>query len=121
MITKLSKLSFLVIYFLFFKTAGHAQSVSFSAPDTVCVNTPVKIDNQTQNGTSFYWNFDIADINTIPEAVNLGNVGGALQLPVFSDIVSDNGKFYVFVTNNYPGKLVRLDFGTSLLNTPFCV
>jgi len=60
----------------------------------------------------------IADINTIPEAVNLGNVGGALQLPVFSNIVSANGKFYVFVTNNYPGKLVRLDFGTSLLNTP---
>jgi|GEM_PF-5493256 len=61
MITKLSKLSFLLIYLLLFKITIQAQSVSFTAPDTVCVNTPIKIVNQTQNGTSFYWNFDIAD------------------------------------------------------------
>lgn len=110
--------SFFLILFLIIKVSSEAQTVAFSAPDTVCVNTPVKIVNQSLGGSSFYWNFNVADINTIPEATNLGNVGGTLQIPVFTDVVSDNGKYYVFITNNYPGKLVRLNFGNSLLNTP---
>ena len=32
------------------------------------------------------------------------------------DYVQSNGNYYGFVTNNYPGGLVRLDFGNSLLN-----
>lgn len=109
---------FLLILFLVIKISTKEQTVAFSAPDTVCVNTPVKIVNQSLGGTSFYWNFNVADINTVPEATNLGNVGGTLQIPVFTDVVSDNGKYYVFVTNNYPSKLVRLNFGNSLLNIP---
>ena len=118
MSSKFLKLLFLLIILLFIKVNIKAQSAAFSTPDTVCVNTPVKIINQSAGGSSFYWNFDVADINTIPQAVNLGNPGGALSLPVFTDIVSDNGNYYVFVTNNWPGKLVRLNFGNSLLNTP---
>ena len=39
-------------------------------------------------------------------------------MPVYIDYVKDNGNYYGFVSNNYPGGLVRLDFGNSLLNTP---
>jgi gliding motility-associated-like protein len=94
---------------------------SFTAPDTVCVNTPVNISNISLNATSQYWNFCVADANKIPTAVNLGNPAGSLSLPVFSDIVNDNGNYYVFVSNNWPGGLVRLDFGNSLLNAPVVV
>ena len=38
-----------------------------------------------------------------------------------SDVVNDNGNYYVFVSNNWPGGLVRLDFGNPLLNTPAVV
>lgn len=94
----------------------------FQIPDTVCVNTPVNIVNTTTgNTTSSFWNFCVGNINSTPEAVNLGNIGNQLQLPVFIDYVQYNGNYYGFVTNNMPGKLTRLDFGNSLLNTPTAV
>ena len=93
----------------------------FIIPDTVCVNTPVNISNISLNATSQYWSFCAADANKIPTAVNLGNPGGSLSLPVFSDVVNDNGNYHVFVSNNWPGGLVRMDFGNSLLNAPVVV
>lgn len=108
----------LIYLVLVLNLSTQAQTASFTAPDTVCVNSPVEIINQSNGGTKFYWNFDVADINSTPQADNLGNIGGVLNTPVFSDFVFSNGKYYVFVTNNYPGGLVRMDFGTSLLNTP---
>jgi|GEM_PF-376332 len=91
---------------------------SFTAPDTVCVNTPVKITNTTTGGSNFFWNFCTADINQPPIGDNLGNVGNLMNRAVYIDYVFENGKYYGFMTNNYPGKLMRLEFGTSLLNTP---
>lgn len=94
---------------------------AFTAPDTVCVNAPVNIKNISSGVTTSFWNFCVSSLNTIPEGENLGNVYGAFSLPVFSDFVVDNGNYYVFVVNNYPGGLVRLDFGSSMLNSPTAV
>lgn len=119
------KINCLVIFVTFlFPAYSIAQTVisGFIAPDTVCVNNPVKITNTTSGASSYYWNFCVADANsTIPAGNNLGNINSALNLPVFIDYVYDNGNYYGFVTNNLPGKLVRLDFGNSLLNTPVAV
>ena len=93
-------------------------TVSFTAPDTVCVNSPVKITNTTKGGTNYYWNFCEPDINSNPTAVNIGNPGGYLSQPVFSDLAEYNGNYYAFVVNYQPGGLLRLDFGNSYLNTP---
>jgi gliding motility-associated-like protein len=98
-----------------FKTCAVA---GFTAPDTVCVNTPLTINNTSVLGTNYYWNFSVADINKTPVGDNIGNVGNLLSNPVFIDIVSDNGNYYGFLTNNYGGNLVRFDFGNSMLNTP---
>ncbi|MGH2566178.1 MAG: hypothetical protein ACRDE5_16790, partial [Ginsengibacter sp.] len=91
---------------------------SFTAPDTVCVNSPVNIQNTSQNATNYYWSFCTANINQPPTGTNLGNPGGLLSAPVYIDYVFTNGNYYGFVTNNNPGGLVRLDFGNSLLNIP---
>lgn len=95
--------------------------VQFTTPDTVCVNTPVTITNTSSGASSYYWNFCVADINTPPLATNIGNPGSLLTGPVFMDYVYDNGNYHAFVTNFTVGKLVRLDFGNSLLNTPTAV
>ncbi len=93
-------------------------SPAFTIPDSVCVNTPVTITNSTVGASNYYWSFCTADLkNSVPEAVNLGNINGAFSQPVFMDLVSDGGKYYAFLTNHYPGGLVRLDFGNSYLNT----
>ncbi len=93
-------------------------TVSFNAPDTVCVNSPVNIQNTSQGATNYFWSFCTANINQPPVGTNLGNVGGLLSLPVYVDYVYTNGNYYGFVTNNSPGGLLRLDFGNNLLNTP---
>lgn len=90
-------------------------------PDTVCVNEPVNITNAASNATNYFWNFCAGNSFSAPTGVNLGNLGNTLAYPVFSDIVTDNGNYYLFVSNNWPGGLVRMDFGNSLLNTPVAV
>lgn len=62
--------------------------------------------------------------NNTPTAVNLGNIGG-LVYPTGIFAINDNGFWRVFVSNggdnNQNGtlsSLTRLDFGSSLLNTP---
>lgn len=91
---------------------------SFTTPDTVCVNTPVKITNTSSGASSYYWNFCVADLNAPPSGQNLGNVDNNLSQPVFMDYVFYNNRYYGFLINHYPGALIRLDFGNSLLNTP---
>ena len=97
-----------------------SATAQFTTPDTVCLNTPVTITNTSINATSYYWNFCVADINTPPVAVNIGNPGN-LSAPVFMDYVYTNNNYYAFVTNYTTGNLVRLNFGSSLLNTPTSV
>ncbi len=107
--------------FIFCTNLSFAQinvTASFTSPDTVCINSPVNIQNTSQGATNYFWSFCTANINQPPIGTNLGNVGGALSLPVYIDYVFTNGNYYGFVTNNSPGGLVRLDFGNSLLNTP---
>ncbi len=96
----------------------YAQVASFTAPDTVCVNTPVVITNTSVGATTNFWNFCTANVNAVPQISTLGNVGNTFKLPVYIDYVLENGNYYGFVVNNSPGGLVRLDFGNNLLNTP---
>jgi len=102
----------------FMSPAVKAQVPSFIAPDSICVNAPVQISNTSVGGTTFYWSFCDADLLQTPQADNLGNIGGIFSQPVFMDIVEQGGNFFVFVTDHYPGNLIRLDFGNSMLNTP---
>lgn len=90
----------------------------FTMPDTVCVNTQVNITNTSTGASSHFWNFCVGNINQNPTGVNLGNFGGLITTPVFMDYVFENNNYYGFVVNFAPGKLIRLDFGNSLLNTP---
>ena len=90
----------------------------FDIPDTVCVNMPVNIINSTTGATSYFWNFCVGNINNIPTGTNLGNIGGLLSMPVFMDYVFFNNNYYGFSINFNPGRLIRWNFGNSLLNTP---
>lgn len=95
--------------------------VGFTAPDTVCVNTPVTITNTSAGASSYYWNFCVGDLNTPPAAVNIGNPNSLLTGPVFMDYVYTNGNYYGFAVNFTTARLVRLDYGNSLLNPPTAV
>ncbi len=109
----------LVLFLLLFNSRfSKAQNAAFTAPDTVCVNSPVTITNTSSGASSYFWNFCVANGSNPPIGTNMGNVGGLLSNPVYIDYVYEGGNFYGFSTNNVPGKLLRLNFGSSLLNTP---
>ena len=111
----------LIIVYFSVSTNALSQTVRFTSPDTVCINTPVTINNTSTGATNYYWNFCVGNLNTAPTAINLGNISGKLSLPVFMDYIQVNGSWYGFTTQYTPGSLVRLDFGNSLLNTPTAV
>ena len=115
------KWKFLYCLILLFTHAGvRAQAVipGFTAPDTVCINTPFLVKNTTTGASNYYWSFCSANLNAEPEIQNLGSFSGSLNQPVFVDYVFTNNQYYGFVTNYRGGDLIRLDFGNSLLNSP---
>ncbi len=61
-------------------------------------------------------NFGSSLVN-IPTAIDLGNIGN-LNEPVGFYPIQDKGIWYLFVVNKQDNSLSRLNFGTSLLNTP---
>ena len=85
--------------------------------------TGLDLTVNAQNNTITRFNFTNSFNNT-PTAVNLGNIGG-LAYPNGIYAINDNNSWKVFITNggnasrtNGVWSLTRLDFGTSLLNTP---
>jgi gliding motility-associated-like protein len=91
----------------------------FTVPSTVCVGSPLTVQNTTTGGTNYFWSFCAADFSQTPQAVNLGNPSSALNAPVFGSYVQDNsGNFYGLVDDYAIGHVTLLSFGKSLLNTP---
>ncbi len=100
----------------------NAQTISFTAPDTVCAGTPVNITNQS-TGANYYWQFCNSQILPTAAFRNIGNPSSMLQKPVFAVPVKEGNNYYVFCVNHInsfsgPGNLLRMNYGSSLLNTP---
>lgn len=98
-------------------TRSIAQA-SFTAPDTVCINTPVNITNTSVGAATYFWNFCSGSLYGSPVITNLGNIGGQLNTPTFMATAKEGSNYYGFVSNFGTQSLLRLSYGTSLLNTP---
>ncbi len=57
------------------------------------------------------------DFNSTPTGVNLGNIGN-LSYPAGFTFIKYNGNWYAYIADRVTNSITRLDFGTSLLNTP---
>lgn len=105
--------------FLFISPVISQVTAQFTAALSTCAGTPVTVRNTSVGATSYFWTFCAADFNSTPEVINLGAGNGLLNTPTYSDYaLDDNGNYYGFVTTYITGHLIRLDFGTSLLNNP---
>ena len=117
---KLQVIFFALLLTVFFSIGNTciAQQANFTAPDSVCVNSPVTIKNLSLGASTFSWNFCVSNIDTTPSFASLGDPGGFFSEPVWMSVVQDAGNYYAFVMNHATGDLVCLSFGASLLNTP---
>jgi hypothetical protein len=70
-----------ILFYLFCPLPLFSQNpvtANFTVPDTLCANMPLAITNTSVGATSYNWTFCVSDINAVPVATNLGNVGGNL-------------------------------------------
>lgn len=89
----------------------------FTAPDTVCARQLIQL-RTAQQASSYYWSFCPGTLRSTPSFRNLPNTF-QLNNPVAIEAAKDdNGRYYAFALNRATRSLVRLDFGTTLVNTP---
>ncbi len=94
-----------------------SQVANFIIPDTVCVNQSISIQNTSIGASSYYWNFCSGNLASTPVGLNMGNFG-ALDRPVYSSIAKDGSNYFVFISNNTDGRIIKLSFGNDMTNTP---
>ncbi|MFA6925114.1 MAG: gliding motility-associated C-terminal domain-containing protein [Bacteroidales bacterium] len=111
----------LLIILISFKS--NAQIIpDFAIPDTVCVNEPINIVNNTTGATTYKWNFCKASINPIlKEQANLGNPQNYLDYPNDVCFVIDNSNYYIFIPNQGTSSIIKINFGNSPKNNPISV
>lgn len=114
----LKRFLFFVIALLTSLPALRAQDTTlFSAPDTVCARQLIQLST-TQTASSYYWSFCPGTLRSKPIFRNLPNTFQLNQPVAIEAAKDDNGRYYAFVLNRAIKSLVRLDFGSSLVNTP---
>jgi hypothetical protein len=117
----MKKILLITLMSLCFATGLQAQtlSLSYTLPDTVCVNQAINIQNtSTVNISSNYWSFCSGNTNSAPSATNLGSFNNVLYYPVYYSYAKEGNNYYAFVCNNATWEFIRLSYGNSLLNTP---
>ncbi len=114
------KKRFLLILLLVLSQLNNLRAQAlFTAPDTVCINQPVKIipDSTAYRAMSYYWGFCSGYFMNSPTGDNLGRTYG-FHIPAGIDIAYDSGSYYGFVVNSSTNEFIRLNYGSSLTNTP---
>jgi PKD repeat protein len=93
---------------------------AFSLPDTVCINEPFKITNNSIGAERHEWDFCSGDLTAPP---SVGMVTTIPSANILSDVttVFDGTNWFGFASSRDNNKLFRLEFGNSLYNSPTIV
>lgn len=90
----------------------------FKSPDTVCMLQPVQLTSNVPNALTHYWGFCSGYAFNAPVGTNMGKTFG-LDGASTIEIEKDGDNYYGFVINRgISNSFVRLEFGSSLDNTP---
>ena len=99
---------------------GQSPIANFTIDPFGCLNQNLVVQNQSTNTTSYTWDFCFQDLNTVKEVQNALTVSAATT-PTGISFFKQNGNWFGFVSSRDTNKLLRLDFGISLENTPSIV
>lgn len=97
---------------------GFILGADFTAPDTVCVNTPVTITNLTQGASTWFWKFCPGTPLSNPYGIPSGFLLGTLAMPMGITLAQDGNNYYAFITNSGASSIVRVKWISSLVNSP---
>lgn len=111
--------SLLLVVFLMgsFMNSINAQEDLFKAPDTVCVKQAIQLVSNFPDKKSHYWGFCSGYLYNKPTGLKIDGLG--LNSPAGIEVAkNDDGNYYGFVIDPGNNTFKRLNFGTSLSNTP---
>ncbi|NNF02247.1 MAG: hypothetical protein HKN22_06145, partial [Bacteroidia bacterium] len=114
-ITKMQKRGFITLIACTLSSMLSAQcpTTTYNIPDTICAGDVFSVTNSGSSSSSYLWDFCAGEIKGSPNTSSTYSAGsGSLG----SDIILENGNWYVFVANN--GSISKFDFGNSLSNVP---
>lgn len=95
----------------------NAQEDLFKAPDTVCVKQAIQLESNFPDKKSHYWGFCSGYLYNRPTGLKIDGLG--LDGPGGVEVAkNDDGNYYGFVIDPGNRTFKRLNFGTSLSNTP---
>lgn len=99
-------------------SAVNAQDDLFKAPDSVCIKQSIQLVSNVPDKQSHYWGFCSGYLYNNPTGLNLGS-GFSFNGPAGIEVAkNDDGNYYGFVVDAGSNSFIRLDYGTSLENTP---
>lgn len=105
---------------ILFVSSGYCQLADFNILSNGCLNQQFEVINSSIGGVDAEWDFcarDLAEVPVINDATVVpGFLGGFGYKAVF-----DDGQYHAFVPSFAGNILFRLDFGSSLNNTPTVV
>lgn len=111
---------FYSLLFVPFTLSGQARVpglTDFTIPDTVCAGQPVVATNLSTGTQTYFWSFCKADIQAVPQGMNLGNPNNTLVQPLYITLVRDGNDYYSFFTNQADGSITRF-YHTGGLDQP---
>ncbi len=113
------KIKFYLIALLFLPVIVSAQCVtSFSVIDSTCPLKDISVINNDNSGAQYAWDFCPGDLFNMPANNNLTIPPGFGNSPEQLRIIQENNQYYGFLANYGYTYLVRVNFGSSLNNTP---
>jgi PKD repeat protein len=91
----------------------------FVSPATACINQNLTFENTTTGASSFEWDFCSGDLDLTPNS-SIAASNNFLFRTRAIRVVKNSGNWYGFTIDqaNSPYRLIRFNFGTSLLNNP---
>ncbi|MFN3839758.1 MAG: PKD domain-containing protein [Cyclobacteriaceae bacterium] len=113
---------FSLVILLAAATYVHAQcpAADFTIPSAACINSSLDIDNNSTAGTYYSWDFCSGDLDLTPEVTPV--VSNSLLFRTRAlRVVNHNNTWYAFTIDQSTNKLIRLNFGTNLSNTPVII
>lgn len=120
MLYKISFLTVISLLLLPCLSIGQCPVANFNLPATVCLGESFDIINTSVGGVKFEWDICSGDLqsNTVQAS---GIINGTFNKPSFITLVTDSQNWYGFVVSRFGQKIIRLDFGNDLKNTPITV
>ncbi|MEP4594747.1 MAG: PKD domain-containing protein, partial [Cyclobacteriaceae bacterium] len=90
-----------------------SPTIEVSYPSVFCKGEDVNISNKTVNGSKYYWDFCLEDLNTVDHVTSQIELDLASSLEDLK-IVYDRGLYYGFASSRLTDEIIRLTFNKSL-------